>query len=77
MVIYVVSMVRNVLQLFRIESSSSNFKHIYISAYLSMLSPIMVEPVLEGATRVFIIFCIINDMTEKILYSCKRKGYYR
>lgn len=78
MLIYVISTAKKVFQIIRIKSISSYFKYIYISTYLSMLIPFMVEPVLEGAPHVFIMFCIINSMAEKILYSCKRSAvYYR
>lgn len=63
--------VRNTLRLFRNKRINTGTRFAILCVYIGCLLNCSVEPVLEGLTSFFLVFCLINGITESLNYSCK------
>lgn len=63
--LYTIKSLANLLNVVKQKSTVPEFKILVLSVYTGLLLTFMFEPILEGSSHLFLIFCLINGMVKK------------
>lgn len=73
-IIYTVLIIKNIIIILKSKEFSKSYKTLVFSIYLGVLINFAVEPILESATYIFIMFCMINGMVDTKLEMIRIEG---
>lgn len=65
LMLFTTGVIKNAILIIRSNQASNDFKILIVGVYLSCLLQFMIEPVLDGAQWLFILFCIFTGMTDR------------
>lgn len=67
LIIYTIMTIITTVKFIANKYIDEEYKYIYLSIYMSLLLNFSVEPILQGIPYIFMIMCIINGMSKRIL----------
>lgn len=67
LIMYTIGTIKTLIRFLKSKSIQNNIKYIILSIYFGLTLNFMTEPILDGVPYMFVMMCILNGVTKKVL----------
>ena len=64
---YTIGTIKTLIRFLKSKFIQNNIKYIILSIYFGLTLNFMTEPILDGVPYMFVMMCILNGVTKKVL----------